>query len=427
MSGEDLKAQARQVAEALEAKRSEASTAWAEFDTARKSAVQEGVNFAENRDAFEKLDSLGKKHDVIAEEIKQLEYTHSRLLGMAGGKAAPQVPSQRGGEDERPGRGWGKRYTGTDEYREIKSVVEQSGAAIGTTRPVKVADRAEVKAVLTGTVGTGAAGEGGSALFIDRQPGIHGIPQAPLNILDLITVGETDERTVSWIVESTFNNNAAETAENALKPESDFGLLEKTATVRDIAHWTKVTRQMLRDVAALETYIDSRLAYGVRRRLQKQIVAGSGAGVNLLGLYNQSGTAQVSKGSNPLVEVIHNAITQVRLGYFDDPTAVLIHPSDWETIRLFKAGDGSYYYGGPAGVGPQTVWGLPVVVSVDAPVGFPMVANFREATLWVREGLTIASTDSNEDDFKYNRVMIRAEMAAAFGVIEPKAFAEIVA
>lgn len=433
----DLATQARNLAQEIATRRAEASTAWTSFTGLRDSAVREGVDLTQGGEAFDALDRAGADYDRLRDEVATLEARHAGLLRAMGRDGQHGTgPGARGGDgssvaDPNAPRGWGSRYTSSEEYQNARERVALSGAPLGATAPIRVADRTETiaairNAILTGTVTGGAGGSGGDALFESRQPGIVGIPQAPLNVLDLINVSEVDERVVSWVVETLFDNNAAETAENALKPETSFGFDTVDATVRDIAHWTKVTRQMFRDVAALEGWINQRMAYGVRRRLQRQVLIGDGAGVNLLGLYNQPGIVEVDPAADDLWVSIHKAITTVRTSYFDSPNAVLLNPTDWQDIRLGTDNNGNYFYGGPAGMlAGDTVWGLRVALSVDVPAGNPMVGFFPEATLWVREGLTVASTDSNEDDFKYNRIMVRAEMAGAFGVTQPAAFAVV--
>lgn len=440
----DLKEQARTLADALSQKTAEASAAWTTFDALRQSAVSEGVDFTKNQDAFKKLDEAGKAYDAAraaCEDIKAQSARLAELAGLDGAKGGnPFNPADVAARDrealkERT-KGWGDRYTESEEYQRVKSLLEISnGARIGTTAPVKIAERAEVKATLTTLTDTGVAGSAGAALFEDRRPGIVGLPQANLSILDLITFGQTDERTVSWVVETVFDNQAAEVAENAPKPETSFGFDDAETTVRDIAHWTKLTRQTARDIAGIQTWINARMIYGVRRRLQKQLVNGNGTGVNLLGLYNQPGVlsqqwndeATGDARALALVEAIHMGMTLIRTTAFGyEPTAVLIHPTDWQTIRLAKNSNGDYYYGGPGNAGTVTLWGLPPVIHPDAPLGSPMVADFSEAVFWLREGMTVNMTDSDGDDFRHNRLTIRAEMAGAFGVLQPAAFAEIV-
>lgn len=428
-----LKEQAKQARALLDSKRTEAKGAWTTFAQMRDSMVKEGVNLLapENKDKFAKLDDASKAHDAIAQEVAELEVGYARLLEMAG-ETMPEGVT-RGGDGGSAANAaaalsaWGTRYTESDVFQRLKAQVERSGSsAIGTSDPVAIASRQEILNVLSGTITTGA-GAGAALFFEQRLSGIYGTPMIPLTVLDLITIGETDERMVSWVVEVLFQNNAAETAENTTKPQSHFGFEDRSTSVVDIAHWTKVTRQTLRDQAAIRSWIDRRMMDGVRRRLAQQVITGDGTGVNLLGIYNQAGIIEHVKGTDPMIEYIHKMITKVRVTYRDEPTAIGLHPYDWEQINLSKTEQGLYYYGGPTQQGPATIWGKPVAVSVDFPEGSPAVGNFKEANLWVREGVSVQATDTNEDDFVTNRVTIRSEMAGAFGLLQPAAIAIAVA
>src|SRR3546814_10753919 len=65
--------------------------------------------------------------------------------------------------------------------------------------------------------------------------------------------------------ETGFTNSAATHTETAgtAKPQSEIKFDIKTATVTTIAHWVLATRQILDDVAMLQSYIDGRLRYGL--------------------------------------------------------------------------------------------------------------------------------------------------------------------
>src|SRR3546814_3383858 len=63
-----------------------------------------------------------------------------------------------------------------------------------------------------------------------------------------------------------------------------------TATVTTIAHWVLATRQILDDVAMLQSYIDGRLRYGLAYAEELQLLNGDGTGTNLNGVYTQATT-----------------------------------------------------------------------------------------------------------------------------------------
>src|SRR3546814_17180689 len=63
-----------------------------------------------------------------------------------------------------------------------------------------------------------------------------------------------------------------------------------TATVTTIAYCVLATRQILDDVAMLQSYIDGRLRYGLAYAEELQLINGDGTGTNLNGVYTQATT-----------------------------------------------------------------------------------------------------------------------------------------
>jgi HK97 family phage major capsid protein len=418
----DLKAQARELASVVEAKKAEAAKAWGEFDGLRKSAVAEGVDFAKNADAFEKLDAAGKAYDAIRDEVADLEQKRARLIEMSTEGKAAEVS----GDAKADAKSFGEAFVKSDAYRAAVGRLEQGGnIPLGTTDGVKVIDRADVKTLLKVTSG----GLSGVPLH-DRQNLIVGTPLASLDLLNVIATATTDSDVVEWLEESTYTNNAAETAEGSDSPESALAFTVKTSNVKEIPHFIPVTRRAMSDVAYIESWVNNRLIDGVRRRLQTQILTGNGSGENLTGIYNTSGIGSIDRSvtSTDMVESLHKCITTIRTSAFAEPDFVGIHPNDWETIRLLKASTaGTYQYGAPSEAGVQTIWGIPAIIHASFTSGSPLVGIGREATLFVREGVSVAASDSHSDYFIKRQVALLATMRAAFAVTQPKAFAVSVA
>lgn len=419
----DLKAQAREIAGVVEAKKAEAAKAWNEFDALRKSAVAEGVDFAKNADAFEKLDAAGKAYDVIRDEVADLEAKRSRLVEMAseGGIKAADVADVKA-----DAKTFGEAFVKSAAYRDAAQ--KAGGSAnlpIGATDSVQVMDRAGVKTLLKVTSG-GLAGVPEE----DRTGLIVAKPLAGLDFLNVIASATTDSDVVEWLEETTYTNSAAETAEGADSPESALAFTVRTANVKEIPHFIPVTRRALADAAFVESWINNRLVDGVRRRLQTQVLSGGGTGEDFTGIYNTAGIGSIDRSvtGTDMIESLHKAITTIRTNAFIEPDFVGIHPNDWEAIRLLKASTaGTYQYGAPSEAGAQSIWGIPAIVHAAFTSGSPLVGRGSEATLFVREGLSVAASDSHSDYFIKRQVALLATMRAAFAVTQPKAFAVSVA
>jgi HK97 family phage major capsid protein len=106
---------------------------------------------------------------------------------------------------------------------------------------------------------------------------------------DLIPTGPMEGKSFTYTVETGTFAGAAETPESTTKPTGTVVLTDSEVIARTIAVWTKAGRESLADVPSLQQTINRRLLYGVERRLEDQVIAGSGDGENLLGIVNSTG------------------------------------------------------------------------------------------------------------------------------------------
>jgi HK97 family phage major capsid protein len=286
----------------------------------------------------------------------------------------------------------------------------------------------DVKTLITGASVT----SGGALVVSDRKPIIdQGTSYRPLTLMDIITVGETNGDSVSYVRQGTHTNNAAGVAEATAtgdgtggKPESAMALSVVNAAVENIAHWLPATRRALSDAGQLRTLIDNFLRYGLMEELEDLMVNGNGTSPNLTGITNTSGTTTQAFDTD-ILTTTRKARTKVRTTGRARPTAFVMNPSDWETIDLLQDNEARYYFGGPSVIGNPRLWGLPVVECEACTAGAALCADFRLAVLWLREDAQILVSDSHSDFFTRNLIAILAEMRAAFGVLRPAAFVEI--
>jgi HK97 family phage major capsid protein len=216
-----------------------------------------------------------------------------------------------------------------------------------------------------------------------------------------------------------------EVVEGAVKPASQYDFTDATAEAKTIAHFTKMRRQQIADLPTMETIVRDRLAYGVLRRVEDQVVAGDGAGESLRGITETSGIASVTFDAGvPLAELPLEGIVDVIVSDAD-PNAVVLNPTDWATMVTAKtSGSGDYYGVGPFAAQAPTLWGLPAVLSKAIAAGTALVGDFSNgATLFVREGVNVRVSDSDQDDFIRNRVTALGEGRFALAVWQPAAFA----
>lgn len=259
-----------------------------------------------------------------------------------------------------------------------------------------------------------------------RIPGFVEDATRPIQLLDIIPVGQTGQATIVYMEETTRTHAAAETAEGAAFNESEFAFTEQTSPVRKITDSLPVTDEQLEDVAQVESYINTRLMFGVRQRLDGQVLNGTGVAPNLEGFANVTGIQTQAKGADPVADAFYKAMVNVRVTGRAMPTHHVIHPTDWQDVRLLRTADGIYIWGNPSEAGPERMWGLPVVQQDAAAAGTGWVGSFMPQWIMLHERRGIdVQVGYVGSQFTEGKRTVRADMRAALTVFRPAAFCEV--
>lgn len=265
---------------------------------------------------------------------------------------------------------------------------------------------------------------GGSLIAPDRL-GLIAPPQMRLTVRDLLAKGQTASNAVEFVRESRFDNNADVVAEGTQKPESELAFEADVAKVATIAHFINATQQVLDDAPMLASYINSRLLYGLRQKEERQLLKGSGVGINIKGLHTAAtdwAAQNVTVADASLVDVLRIAMLQIEL---TDHAAdgIVLNPIDWATLELLKENNSKYLLANPFNQTVPRLWGLPVVSTRHMDAGEFLVGAFGQAAqLWDRQSANIVISTENKDNIEKNMVTIRAEERLALTIYFPQAF-----
>ncbi len=247
----------------------------------------------------------------------------------------------------------------------------------------------------------------------------------PIQILDIIPQGQTGMSTVLYMEETTRTQSAAEAAEGAAYAEDAFVVAEQSSEVRKIASHIPVTDEQLDDVPMVRGYLNQRLTFGLRQRLDNQIIKGDGTAPNLEGIENVTGIQTQAKGADPVPDAIYKTLTKVRVTGRAFPSHVLMHQNDWQGIRLLRTADGIYIWGSPADAGVERIWGLPVVQSDVLSEGTGVVGDFNNFCVLVERRGVEVTLGYIGDQFKQGKITIRADLRVAFVTYRGAAFATV--
>ncbi|WP_189114704.1 phage major capsid protein [Pilimelia terevasa] len=362
---------------------------------------------AEIRSRNEELDDLGKQ----VEELKSLYDIAGRVQSQRREDAGH---GEAGAEQGDTGSGRKAFKSFGDSFVESKAYKGRAPGSVGEVATIEV----ELKTLME----TGA----GWAPETTRTGKVVEYATRPIQVTDIIPHTTTSQAAVVYMEETTFTNAAAETAEAGTYPESALALTERSVTVRKIATWLPVTDEQLEDEPQARGYINNRLPFMLRQRLDGQILTGDGSAPNLRGLLNVSGIQTQAKGADPIPDAVYKAMTKIRVTGRATPTAAVFHPNDWQEVRLLRTTDGIYIWGSPTETGPERIWGLRVVQADGITENTGAVGDFANfSELAVRRGVDVQVTNAHSDFFIKGKQAIRADLRAALVFYRPAAFCTV--
>jgi HK97 family phage major capsid protein len=269
---------------------------------------------------------------------------------------------------------------------------------------------------------TGQSGGDSSNILVPehRKPGI--VPGAfrALRIADLLTTIPTTSNAYEFTKEATFTNAAAGTAEGAAKPETDITFTLESISVRTIAHWLKMSVQLLADAPAVEAYVNRRLMYGVDAKEDAQLLLGDNTGQELDGMLlagNFTAAATPLSGSTALDNLNIAKYQVFAADYMAD--GIIMNPADFGAIERLKTSDAAYVVGNPFGQLTPILWGLPVVLSNNMTEGQFLMADFANSYDHVMRQSTVVQMGFDGSDFTNNLVTLRGEKRVALAILRP--------
>lgn len=262
-----------------------------------------------------------------------------------------------------------------------------------------------------------------TTVFPQQNPAIIRGNFAPLTIRELFRAVPVTSNMVNSLREASWTNSAAEVSQGAAKPESDITFEQYNVPITTVAHFIKVTNQLLADAPAIVTYIDQRARDGLAQRIDAQLLKGNGTSPNLSGLTDSGNfTAYTPTSSDLLADAINRA-KYALWATGNMPDTVIVNPADWGAMERTRegAGTGAYLYGMPGMAAPMNPFGVRVVLSNNMTPGkFLVAAIDSSCVLYNRQGAVVEMGYVN-DDFTKNLVTIRVEERLGLAVERPSA------
>ena len=250
----------------------------------------------------------------------------------------------------------------------------------------------------------------------------------PFNVLDLLGREVIDGNTLVYFVEGAMQGTIGTIAEGAKKSQVHFAdPTPVTVTLQKIAAFVKESDEVIDDAKFLASTINGRLLYELNLVRQATVISGL-LGTSGIQTATWPASATFTDISLDIADAIADAIADVQeeSGYAAD--GIVITPALWKKLRTGHFNDGEYVGGGyfTQGAAP-TLWGLPVAISSQLTAGHILVGAFGTCASLVTkaEGVTVESTNTDQDDFVKNLMTIRAEVREKLAVRRPAGFVDL--
>jgi len=263
----------------------------------------------------------------------------------------------------------------------------------------------------------------------DRRPGVVPGAFAPLSLEGLFNSIPTSSNAVEFTKENVFTNSAAEAAEGAQKAESSLTFTLVNMPISTVAHWIKISKQLAADAPALAAYVNSRMVYGVNRRVETQLANGNGTAPNISGIFDTGNFVAHGYADAALGSVLKKLVLFRKIigdlkaaGYV--PDAILVNPADSAQIDIDVMVSTSNGIQGLSvdSMGVTRFRGIPIVESIGVTADTFAIGAFREAgSIYNRQDVIVEMSESDSDNFVKNLITLRAERRLALAVETPGA------
>lgn len=350
-------------------------------------------------DATHKFKAWNREAETLGADLQraELKYTvqkHQEREELARGAVAvehPEVGTER--------KSWAQRFVESKAYKAAK--------AEGFKRAAIVDLDIDLKTLMSTSAGF-APESVRSGLVVEKAT-------RPIQVIDLIPTFPISQAAFVYMEETTRTHSAAELAEAGTYAEDAYVYTQRTSTVRKIATSIPVTDEQLEDEMQVRSMLEQRLAFGLRQRLDGQILTGDGVAPNLLGLNNVSSIQTQAKGNDPTIAAFMKALTKVRVTGRANPSGAVFHPNDWQDVVLTQNSNGDFLFGNPfMGAGPNSLFGIPIAISDAQTENTALVVDFANFTrLDDRRGVSIMVGYSGTQ-FVEGKQTLRADMRVAF-------------
>lgn len=208
----------------------------------------------------------------------------------------------------------------------------------------------------------------------------------------------------SGVGEGSFGNQTIGSAKSQL----DYDFSEQTVTVSTLAGFSRIARQMLRDLPFMQSFLPGELQEDYLRSEDNSFI-------NTLMSYTNSYSFTASVLAEKFIEGIGAVMAR---DY--EPTSIVTTAGNWATLLNTKPSDYSIPGAGAMTVdanGTVNIAGVPVVVHNGMTSAKFFIGDFSRVKIIQSTGLAVQFFEQDADNVTKNLVTVRAEADVALAVL----------
>lgn len=413
-----------QLETAIEAMADEAKGIFAKYHDGEKGGVNYASISGEDGDRVRELNAKLATARARYEKLQELAGAHDQATKLASYMRQPATSITQPAKKAAPAVTAGQ--AAFKAWKDSPRKGDQDWSVDLEDITLIVNDEKGIKTVL-GT-DTGAAGVGSQYPPESVRIGtvVETLYQAH-NIAPLIPQVPYGQNAIPYMQETVTAEGAAMTEEGALSPEAQVDWAEVIAPVRKLTVAQPITEELISDEGGMRALVDGRLRQFMGNVEDFQVLRGDGTGQNLTGVLNTAGIGNVNYSltgatAQGLAEAALSAANLVRKG-FQVPGSFIMQVDTWQYISTARDSQDAYLFPQVLvnGADPR-LWGLPVRTNENMD-GYTVATNIPilvgdwagAATIFRRQGLTVAVSDSHDD--RFTRGVLTIRMAERLGLV----------
>lgn len=356
----------------------------AEMEAAQKALDIKLAEAVKDKASKEEINSL------IADAVKGVNDSYLKILkeqGEAIGELKLQVKSHNAA---------GKKLTFSEALEEaLIAKKDELETIIKTGKQDRPFTISVSKAAVTMGEGT-TIGSGSTQYSLTENTGIISpIRRREERYLQSVSVGSISNARALWIEEQNEQGTPAFIGEASGKIQLSSIWVEKTASVKKIGVYGKVTTELMADLPQLVSYIKNSLMKRLSVKVEDQLITGDNTGNNLNGAMTLATAFSAGANANTIqtpneFDVLSALALQTEVA-FGIANAVYIHPSTWAKMKALKNSQGTPIwkdYVDPIS-GDVVFEGMKIITTTAVPAGQFVGGDMTVLHVLYREDLNI--------------------------------------